>query len=162
RQADTKVKTGVATGASARNPTNGAAIPVWIADYVLMGYGTGAIMAVPAEDERDWAFAEQFDLPTIRTVQPPDGWEGKAYTGEGPPINSGFLDGMGMAAAKHTMIEWLEKEGVGQGTVTYKLRDWLFSRQRYWGEPFPIVFDEDDLPHAVPADQLPVVLPEME
>jgi len=162
RQVEAREKTGVPTGAFALNPTNGERIPVWIADYVLMGYGTGAIMAVPAQDERDWEFAEQFGLPIVRTVQPPDGWDGKAYVGEGPAINSGFLDGLGIAAAKRTMIEWLEKEGHGHGTITYKLRDWLFSRQRYWGEPFPIVFDEDDLPHAVPDAQLPVELPEIE
>jgi leucyl-tRNA synthetase len=162
RQADTKDKTGVATGAYATNPANGERVPVWIADYVLMGYGTGAIMAVPAQDERDWEFAEQFGLPIVRTVRPPDGWEGNAFTGEGAAVNSGFLDGLGISAAKRTMIEWLEAEGHGEGTVTYKLRDWLFSRQRYWGEPFPIVFDEDGNPHAVPDELLPVELPEVE
>jgi leucyl-tRNA synthetase len=163
RQVETREKTGVPTGASAINPVNGEAIPVWIADYVLMGYGTGAIMSVPAEDERDHEFATQFGLPIVRTVQTPDGWdEAVAYTGDGPKINSAFLDGLTMVAAKRTMIEWLEKEGHGRGTVTYKLRDWLFSRQRYWGEPFPIVFDDGGFPHAVPDDQLPVELPEME
>ncbi|MCU1379246.1 MAG: leucyl-tRNA synthetase [Acidimicrobiales bacterium] len=162
RQADAKHKTGVATGGYATNPATGERVPVWIADYVLMGYGTGAIMAVPAQDERDWEFAEQFGLPIVRTVQPPEGWEGKAFVGEGPATNSGFLDGLGITAAKRTMIEWLEAEGFGQGTVTYKLRDWLFSRQRYWGEPFPIVFDEDGNPHAVPDELLPVELPEIE
>ncbi|HEY2332487.1 MAG TPA: class I tRNA ligase family protein, partial [Acidimicrobiales bacterium] len=145
RQMEAKVKTGVFTGAFAVNPVNGAKVPVWIADYVLMGYGTGAIMAVPAEDDRDWDFAHQFDLPVIRTVQPPDGWDG-AYTGDGPRINSGFLDGLTMADAKRAMIDRLAGEGWGEGTTTYKLRDWLFSRQRYWGEPFPIVYDEDDRP----------------
>jgi leucyl-tRNA synthetase len=163
RQVESREKTGVATGALATNPVNGEAIPVWIADYVLMGYGTGAIMSVPAEDERDFEFATQFGLPIVRTVQTPEGWDaGTAYTGDGPKINSGFLDGLTMAAAKRTMNEWLEKEGHGNGTVTYKLRDWLFSRQRYWGEPFPIVFDDDGHPHAVPDGQLPVELPEME
>ncbi|MCU1485021.1 MAG: leucyl-tRNA synthetase [Actinomycetia bacterium] len=162
RQTDAKVKTGVATGAVATNPTTGAPIPVWIADYVLMGYGTGAIMAVPGQDQRDWDFAEQFDLPVIRTVQPTDDWDGKAFTGDGPAVNSGFLDGMGIAAAKRSMIEWLEAEGHGEGTVTYKLRDWLFSRQRYWGEPFPIVYDDAGNPHAVPDELLPVELPEIE
>jgi leucyl-tRNA synthetase len=163
RQVESREKTGVATGAFATNPVNGEAIPVWIADYVLMGYGTGAIMSVPAEDERDFEFATQFGLPIVRTVQTPEGWDaGTAYTGDGPKINSGFLDGLTMAAAKRTMNEWLEKEGHGNGTVTYKLRDWLFSRQRYWGEPFPIVFDDDGHPHAVPDGQLPVELPEME
>jgi leucyl-tRNA synthetase len=163
RQVESREKTGVPTGAYAINPTNGQRIPVWIADYVLMGYGTGAIMAVPAEDERDWEFAIQFGLPIIRTVQPPEGWdENQAYSGEGPKINSDFLNGMNMAAAKHAMNEWLEREGHGHGTITYKLRDWLFSRQRYWGEPFPIVFDENDDPVALPEDELPVELPEME
>jgi leucyl-tRNA synthetase len=163
RQVESREKTGVATGAFATNPVNGASIPVWIADYVLMGYGTGAIMSVPAEDERDFEFAKQFGLPIVRTVRAPDGWEDDAaYTGDGPKINSGFLDGLTMAAAKRAMNEWLEKEGHGHGTVTYKLRDWLFSRQRYWGEPFPIVFDDEGRPHAVPDDQLPVELPEME
>src|SRR5258705_6699186 len=108
-----------------------------------MGYATGAIMAVPSEDERDWAFAEQFGLPIVRTVQPPEGWTDGAYTADGPRINSGFLDGMTMAEAKRAMIERLTTDGIGKGTVIYKLRDWLFSRQRYWGEPFPIVFDPD-------------------
>jgi leucyl-tRNA synthetase len=162
RQAESREKTGVPTGGFAVNPVNGARIPIWIADYVLMGYGTGAIMAVPAEDERDWEFAQQFGLPVIRTVQPPDDWEGGAYTGDGPRINSDFLDGMNVAQAKRAMTEWLEQQGTGRGTVTYKLRDWLFSRQRYWGEPFPIVFDDDGLPHAVPESSLPVELPEME
>jgi leucyl-tRNA synthetase len=162
RQAETKEKTGVFTGAFAVNPVNDQPLPVFIADYVLMGYGTGAIMAVPAEDQRDWDFAKQFELPIVRTVQPPEGWDGEAYSGEGPSINSEFLDGMGIAESKRTMIEWLEERGVGQGTVTYKLRDWLFSRQRYWGEPFPIVYDETGLPIALPEDQLPVLLPEID
>jgi leucyl-tRNA synthetase len=158
---ENKDKTGVFIGAFAINPVNGASIPVFIADYVLMGYGTGAIMAVPGQDERDWEFAEVFDLPIIRTVAPPDGWEGKAYVGEGPAINSNFLDGLGVTDAKRSMIERLEAEGHGHGTVTYKLRDWLFSRQRYWGEPFPIVYDETDLPLAVPESELPVQLPDL-
>jgi leucyl-tRNA synthetase len=162
RQAEGRVKTGVFTGAFATNPVNGARIPIFIADYVLMGYGTGAIMAVPAEDQRDWDFANEFELPVIRTVQPPDGWEGEAFTGDGPTINSGFLDGLSMADAKRTMIERLVADGTGEGTVTYRLRDWLFSRQRYWGEPFPIVYDETGLPIALPEDQLPVVLPEID
>jgi leucyl-tRNA synthetase len=163
RQVESREKTGVATGAYATNPVNGESIPVWIADYVLMGYGTGAIMSVPAEDERDFEFARQFGLPIVRTVQTPEGWDDDAaYSGDGPKINSGFLDGLTMVAAKRAMNEWLEKEGHGRGTVTYKLRDWLFSRQRYWGEPFPIVFDEHGDPHAVPEHLLPVELPEME
>jgi len=125
-----------------------------------MGYGTGAIMAVPGQDERDWAFAEQFDLPIIRTVAPPEGFDGKAYVGEGPAINSSFLDGLGIDEAKTRIIAWLEEQGSGQGTITYKLRDWLFSRQRYWGEPFPIVYDEHGMARAVPESMLPVELPD--
>jgi leucyl-tRNA synthetase len=167
READAREKTGVFVGAYARNPVNGARIPVFIADYVLAGYGTGAIMAVPAQDERDWEFAEAFDLPIIRTVQPPADFEGKAYTGEGPAINSSnpevglSLDGLGVAEAKERVIEWLEATGHGQRAVTYRLRDWLFSRQRYWGEPFPIVYDEHGLPVALPEEMLPVELPDV-
>jgi leucyl-tRNA synthetase len=161
RTADGKVKTGVFTGAYATNPVNGASIPVFIADYVLAGYGTGAIMAVPGQDERDWAFAEVFDLPIIRTVEAPEGYEG-AYTGEGPAINSGWLDGLGVADAKAAMIVKLEQDGHGRGATTYRLRDWLFSRQRYWGEPFPIVYDETGLPVALPDSMLPVELPEVD
>src|SRR3954467_14821141 len=134
RQSGDRAKTGVFTGSCATNPVNGAQLPVFIADYVLMGYGTGAIMAVPGQDERDWEFAEVFELPIVRTVAPPEGWEGKAYLGEGPAINSDFLDGLDIAAAKARIVEWLEAHGCGRGAVTYRLRDWLFSRQRYWGE----------------------------
>ncbi len=159
RTADAKVKTGVFTGAYATNPVNGARIPVFIADYVLAGYGTGAIMAVPGQDERDWAFAEVFDLPIIRTVQAPEGFDG-AFTGDAPAINSDWLNGMGVADAKAAMIAWLEEHGHGRGATTFRLRDWLFSRQRYWGEPFPIVYDETGLPVALPESMLPVVLPD--
>ena len=162
RMADSKTKTGVFTGARAINPAGGGSIPIWVADYVLMGYGTGAIMAVPAQDERDWEFAEVFDLPIVRTVEPPEGWEGKAFTGDGPAINSDFLNGLGVLDAKARMIEWLEEQGHGEGTVTYKLRDWLFSRQRYWGEPFPILRGEDGSVRAVDEADLPVALPPME
>ena len=167
RQADAREKTGVFIGAYATNPANGAQVPVFIADYVLAGYGTGAIMAVPGQDERDWEFAEVFDLPIVRTVQPPDGFEGKAYTGEGPAINSGSpqsvsLDGLSIVDAKARIIQWLEENGYGAGAVTYRLRDWLFSRQRYWGEPFPIVYDETGLPVALPERMLPVELPEVD
>lgn len=161
RTADGKVKTGVFTGAYATNPVNGARIPVFIADYVLAGYGTGAIMAVPGQDERDWAFAEVFELPIIRTVQAPDGFEG-AFTGEGPAVNSDWLNGKGVAEAKAAMISWLEENGKGSGATTYRLRDWLFSRQRYWGEPFPIVYDETGLPVALPESMLPVELPDVD
>jgi len=162
RQAEGREKTGVFVGAYATNPCNGDSIPIFIADYVLAAYGTGAIMAVPGQDQRDWDFAEVFDLPIIRTVQPPDVFDGEAYVGDGLAINSGFLDGLDVAAAKHRIIEWLEKNGHGTGAITYKLRDWLFSRQRYWGEPFPIVYGEDGLPRALPESMLPVELPEVE
>ena len=155
-----KEKTGVFTGSFATNPVNGAALPVFIADYVLMGYGTGAIMAVPGQDERDWEFAERFDLPIVRTVQPSEGFDGKAYLGEGPAINSGFLDGKDIADAKAAIIAWLEEYQHGRGAITYRLRDWLFSRQRYWGEPFPILFDETGLPVALPDSMLPLELPD--
>jgi leucyl-tRNA synthetase len=165
---ENKSKTGVFTGSYAVNPVNDESIPVFIADYVLMGYGTGAIMAVPGQDERDWEFAEAFDLDIVRTVQPPADWdgsggagEGRAYTGEGPAINSGFLDGMSIADAKTAMIDHLEETRAGEGTVTTKLRDWLFARQRYWGEPIPIVFDADGNPLSVPDSELPVNLPEL-
>ncbi|MFW6090995.1 MAG: leucine--tRNA ligase [Actinomycetota bacterium] len=165
RQSEGREKTGVFTGSYATNPATGERIPVFVADYVLMEYGTGAIMAVPGQDERDWEYAERFDLPIVRTVQPPDGWTGEAYLGEGPAINSAneeiSLNGLGVEDAKAAIIGWLESKGLGVGTVTYRLRDWLFSRQRYWGEPFPIVYDENDLPIAVPDDQLPVELPDV-
>jgi leucyl-tRNA synthetase len=163
RTADTREKTGVFIGAYATNPVNEKRIPIYIADYVLAGYGTGAIMAVPAEDERDFAFAAKYGLPVIRTVQPPeDHPDDEAYTGDGVSINSEFLNGMTMAEAKATMIQWLEARGVGTGAVTTKLRDWLFSRQRYWGEPFPIVYDTEGIAHALPEAMLPVELPELE
>jgi len=165
RQADAGKKTGVFTGHLAVNPVNGAAIPVFTADYVLWGYGTGAIMAVPGGDDRDHEFAQAFELPVIHTVRPPEGHEGGAWTGDGEVINSvgdGItLDGMDVASAKAAMTAWLEERGVGTGTVTYRLRDWLFSRQRYWGEPFPIVYDEHDLPIALPEELLPVDLPDV-
>jgi leucyl-tRNA synthetase len=165
RASEGREKTGVFTGAFATNPTTGAPIPVFIADYVLMGYGTGAIMAVPGQDERDWEFAEAFELPIVRTVQPPDDWQGGAYTGDGAAINSTnadvSLNDLDVVDAKRVIIEWLEATGRGAGTVTYKLRDWLFSRQRYWGEPFPIVYDEHG-PIALPDSMLPVELPEIE
>jgi leucyl-tRNA synthetase len=162
RQAEERYKTGVFTGAFAVNPVSGARLPVFIADYVLMGYGTGAIMAVPGEDERDWEFAEVYDLPIVRTVQPPPDFEGKAYTGEGPSINSGFLDGLEIPEAKKRIIEWLEQHDAGQAAVSYKLRDWLFSRQRYWGEPIPILHGPGGELRAVADDELPLLLPEVE
>jgi leucyl-tRNA synthetase len=162
RQTEGRDKTGVFLGAYATNPVNDEAIPVFVADYVLMGYGTGAIMAVPGQDQRDWDFATAFGLPIVRTVQPPDGWGDGPYLGDGPAVRSGFLDGMAVAEAKAAITAWLAERGFGTPTVTYKLRDWLFSRQRYWGEPFPIVFDDHDLPRAVPEDELPVLLPEVD
>jgi leucyl-tRNA synthetase len=159
---ENKRKTGVFTGSYATNPVNGKQIPVFIADYVLAGYGTGAIMAVPAQDERDWEFAEVFDLPIVRTVQPPADFDGKAFVGDGPAINSGFLDGKPVAEAKRAITDWLVEHGHGEATVTYKLRDWLFSRQRYWGEPFPIVYDEQGVAHTVPDAMLPVELPDVD
>ncbi|MCK2236249.1 MULTISPECIES: leucine--tRNA ligase [unclassified Crossiella] len=159
---ENKDKTGVFTGAYAVNPVNGKQIPVFIADYVLMGYGTGAIMAVPGQDSRDWEFATAFGLPIIRTVQPGEGHEDGPFLGDGPAINSEFLDGLAVGEAKKTIIEWLQERGAGEGTVQYKLRDWLFSRQRYWGEPFPVVYDEDGRVHALPESMLPVELPEVD
>jgi leucyl-tRNA synthetase len=164
QSADAKVKSGVFTGTFSINPVTGADLPIFIADYVLTGYGTGAIMAVPAQDERDWDFAEAFGLPIVRTVQPSDGFEGKAYLGDGPAINSANaeldLNGLPVADAKSRTIEYLERTGRGRGATTYRLRDWLFSRQRYWGEPFPIVYDENDQPIALPDEMLPLLLPE--
>ena len=161
RQDLSKEKTGVFTGGYAINPANGKEIPIWIADYVLAHYGTGAIMAVPGEDERDWEFAEKFDLPIIRTVQPPEDFKGKAFAEDGPSINSDFLDGLYITDAKTKMTDWLEENGVGKKSVNYKLRDWLFSRQRYWGEPFPIIH-VDGKPKPVPEKDLPVTLPEVD
>ncbi|MEN8006399.1 MAG: leucine--tRNA ligase [Candidatus Krumholzibacteriota bacterium] len=157
-----KEKTGVFTGCHAVNPATGKQIPIWIADYVMMGYGTGAIMAVPGQDERDWEFAEKFELPIIRTVQTPDGWEGKAYTGDGVAINSEFLDGLGVAEAKAKMTDWLVAQGLGEAKVNFKLRDWLFSRQRYWGEPFPLLKLADGSVRLMEADELPLTLPDVE
>ncbi|MFI2367160.1 leucine--tRNA ligase [Streptomyces sp. NPDC018833] len=166
RQTEHKDKTGVFTGAYALNPVTGSRIPVFVADYVLMGYGTGAIMAVPGQDERDWEFAEVFELPIVRTVQPPEGWEGEAFTGQGTAINSAndeiSLNGLDVAEAKSRIIEWLVAKGIGEGTINFRLRDWLFSRQRYWGEPFPIVYDEDGVAHALPESMLPLELPEVD
>jgi leucyl-tRNA synthetase len=166
RQNEAREKTGVWLGTTAVNPVNGWELPIFIADYVLTGYGTGAIMAVPGEDTRDWEFAEKFGLPIVRTVQPPADWDGGAYTGVGPMINSAneeiSLNGLEKPEAIARITEWLQSRGYGEQTTTYKLRDWLFSRQRYWGEPFPILYDENDLPVAVPESMLPVLLPEVD
>ncbi|MFE1921733.1 leucine--tRNA ligase [Streptomyces asoensis] len=173
RQAEAKDKTGVFTGVYATNPVNGERVPVFIADYVLMGYGTGAIMAVPAHDTRDFAFARAFELPITCVVEPTDGrgtdtstWDDAFASYDAKIINSSHdgisLDGLGVVDAKARITEWLAGEGIGEGTVNFRLRDWLFSRQRYWGEPFPIVYDEDGVAHALPESMLPLELPEVE
>ncbi|HEX7538635.1 MAG TPA: leucine--tRNA ligase [Dermatophilaceae bacterium] len=167
RQSEGKDKTGVFTGAFATNPVDGRLIPVFVADYVLMGYGTGAIMAVPGQDARDYEFATKFELPIIRTVQPTEGHPmDEAFTGDGPAINSAndeiSLNGLRITEAKARIIDWLADKGLGEVTITYKLRDWLFSRQRYWGEPFPIVYDVAGNAIALPESMLPVLLPEVE
>ncbi|GAA4920335.1 leucine--tRNA ligase [Streptomyces coeruleoprunus] len=173
RQADAKEKTGVFTGAYAVNPVSGEQVPVFIADYVLMGYGTGAIMAVPAHDTRDFAFARAFDLPMRCVVEPTDGrgtdpaeWDDAFDSYEAKIIASAnddvSLNGLGVVEAKAKITEWLEGRGIGEGTINYRLRDWLFSRQRYWGEPFPIVYDEDGVAHALPESMLPLELPEVD
>ncbi|MFC8627263.1 leucine--tRNA ligase [Streptomyces anulatus] len=173
RQAEAKDKTGVFTGAYATNPVSGEKVPVFIADYVLMGYGTGAIMAVPAHDARDFAFARAFELPMRCVVQPsddrgtdPSTWDGAFASYDAKLVNSAneeiSLDGLGVVEAKARITDWLKEHGVGEGTVNFRLRDWLFSRQRYWGEPFPIVYDEDGIAHPLPESMLPLELPEVE
>lgn len=158
-----KEKTGVATGAFAVNPVNGEKIPVWIADYVMMGYGSGAIMAVPAHDERDFEFAGKFELPILQVVQPTGDQDWQGYTDPGTAINSGFLDGLKTKDAKKKAIHWLGENGKGEKKIQFKLRDWLFSRQRYWGEPFPLLWDKESGQHsAVPESELPLLQPEME
>ena len=156
-----KEKTGVFTGAYAINPVSGAEIPIWISDYVLMSYGTGAIMAVPAHDERDYEFATKFDLPIVEVVSGGDVSK-EAYTGDGAHVNSDFLNGLEKEAAITKMIDWLVEHNVGKKQITYRLRDWLFSRQRYWGEPIPVIHWEDGTMTTVPEEELPLVLPEME
>ncbi len=154
-------KTGAFTGAYAINPVTEAAIPIWIADYVLASYGTGAVFACPAHDERDWAFAKKFELPIVEVVKGGD-VDAEAYTGDGAHVNSAFLDGLDIGAAKTKVIAWLEERKRGTGTIQYRLRDWLFSRQRYWGEPFPLIELEDGTCKPVPEGDLPVELPELE
>ncbi|MET9310668.1 leucine--tRNA ligase [Kribbella sp. NPDC003505] len=158
-------KTGVFLGSYAINPVTGQRIPIWAADYVLADYGTGAIMAVPAQDTRDYEFAEKFELPIVRTVQPPADFDGKAYTGDGPAINSAndeiSLDGLEVAEAKSRIIDWLETKGLGERTINYRLRDWLLSRQRYWGCPIPIIHCPSCGEVPVPDDQLPMELPDL-
>ncbi len=156
----TKEKTGVFTGAFAVNPVNGEKMPIWIADYVLASYGTGAIMAVPAHDERDYEFAKTFNLP-IREVVAGGNIEEEAYTGDGEHVNSEFLNGLGKEEAIKQMIAWLETNNYGKKQVTYRLRDWLFSRQRYWGEPIPVIHWEDGTMTTLPEEELPLELPKM-
>ena len=158
-----KDKTGVATGAFAINPVNGEKIPVWIADYVMMGYGSGAIMAVPAHDTRDFEFAEKFGLPILQVVQPNGDQNWQGYTDPGTAINSGFLDGLKTRDAKKKIIHWLVENEKGEKKIQFKLRDWLFSRQRYWGEPFPLLWDKETGQHiGLPESELPLLQPEME
>lgn len=156
-----KEKTGCFTGAYAINPVNGKEIPIWISDYVLSTYGTGAIMAVPAHDERDYEFAKKFGIEIIPVLEGGDIAK-EAFTGDGVHINSGFLNGLGKQEAIDKMIEWLEDKGIGDKKVNYKLREWIFARQRYWGEPIPIVFTEGDEIHVLADEDLPLVLPELE
>jgi len=156
-----KEKTGVFSGAYAINPVNGERIPIWLADYVLMGYGTGAIMAVPAHDERDFAFAEKFGLEVRQVVLPPDDEEWRGFVGDGTAVNSDFLNDLTTPQAKKHITAWLEEKALGRGTVNYKLRDWLFSRQRYWGEPFPVIW-ENGKHRAIAESELPLIQPEMD
>ena len=166
RHADDRDKTGLFIGRFAINPVNGQHVPIFIADYVTLGYGTGAVMAVPSGDQRDWEFAKAYNLPIVETVIPEADHDGNsAWMGDGEVINSAnseiSLNGMNVADAKTAITEWLAAKGLGEATVNYRLRDWLFSRQRYWGEPFPIVYDETGLPIALPEEMLPIELPEV-
>ncbi len=156
-----KDKTGVFTGAYATNPVNGEPVPIWISDYVLITYGTGAIMAVPAHDPRDWEFAKKYDIPIIEVVSGGD-IEKEAWSGDGVMVNSGILDGLDVPAASARITEWLVEKGLGEAQVNYRLRDWLFSRQRYWGEPFPVMHHADGTVTTVPETDLPVTLPHLE
>lgn len=163
RMNDSREKTGVFTGSYAVNPVNGEKVPVWVADYVLSGYGTGAVMAVPAHDERDFAFAEKFSLPIIKVIDTPEDYETAGpYHGEGLLINSGSFDGKPTSDAREEIVAWLEQQKVGQTKTTYKMRDWSIGRQRYWGAPIPIIHCDEHGAVAVPESQLPVLLPEVE
>jgi leucyl-tRNA synthetase len=153
-------KRGLSLGVNAVNPFTGAPVPIYIADYVLSTYGTGAIMAVPGQDQRDWDFAEAHDLPIVRTVQPTDGFDGEAFTGDGPAINSEWLDGLGVTEAKAKAIDWLEEQRIGERKTNFRLRDWLLSRQRFWGCPIPVVYCDEHGMVPVPDDQLPVLAPD--
>ncbi|MBR6964838.1 leucine--tRNA ligase [Candidatus Saccharibacteria bacterium] len=161
---ENKEKTGVFTGSYAINPLNGEKVPIWVADYVLSGYGEGAVMGVPAHDERDFEFAEKFDLPIRKVIEKPENStdDDKCYHGEGVLVNSGQFNDTRSEDAREQIAAWLEERGIGKPQVTYKMRDWLISRQRYWGCPIPIAYDKDGNPHAIPEDQLPVVIPEVE
>ena len=160
---ENKDKTGVFTGSYAINPVNGQKVPIWVADYVLSGYGTGAVMAVPAHDERDLEFAEKFDLPVVQVIEKPENSaDAGCYTGEGELINSGDFDGLRSEEAREQVVAWLEQQGLGRSKTTYKMRDWLISRQRYWGAPIPMVHVDGFGPIAVADECLPVILPEVE
>ena len=160
---ENKDKTGVFTGSYAINPVNGQKVPIWVADYILGGYGTGAIMAVPAHDERDLEFAEKFDLPVVQVIEKPENSaDAGCYTGEGELINSGDFDGLRSEEAREQVVAWLEQQGLGRSKTTYKMRDWLISRQRYWGAPIPMVHVDGYAPIAVADECLPVILPEVE
>jgi leucyl-tRNA synthetase len=155
-----KDKSGVFTGAYAINPVNNEKIPVWISDYILISYGTGAIMAVPGHDQRDWEFAKKFDLPIIEVLKGGD-IEQEAFTGDGIHVNSGILDGLNKEDAIEKISIWLEEKNLGRRSVNYKLRDWVFSRQRYWGEPIPLVHCEHCGIVPVPEEELPLTLPDV-
>ena len=161
---ENKEKTGVFTGSYVINPATGKEIPVWVADYVLAGYGTGAVMGVPAHDERDNEFATKFNLPIIKVIEKPENStdDSKCYAGEGEVINSGPFNGKQSSEMREEINDWLEQQGIGHKKVTYRMRDWLISRQRYWGCPIPIAYDKDGKPHAIPEDQLPVMLPKID
>ena len=161
---ENKEKTGVFTGSYVINPATGKEIPVWVADYVLSGYGTGAVMGVPACDERDYEFATKFELPIVKVIEKPENStdDSQCYAGEGEMINSGPFTGRQSSEVREIINDWLEKQGIGHKKVTYRMRDWLISRQRYWGCPIPIAYDKDGNPHAIPEDQLPVMLPKID
>ena len=161
---ENKEKTGVFTGSYVINPATGKEMPIWVADYVLSGYGTGAVMGVPACDERDYEFATKFDLPIVKVIEKPEGStdDSKCYAGEGEMINSGPFTGRQSSEVRESVYDWLEEQGIGHKQVTYRMRDWLISRQRYWGCPIPIAYDKDGNPHAIPEDQLPVMLPKID